>query len=156
MSRPATIQTAILAIRQKPTLQAAILYAALAQLAMPIGGCRSARQEPKADVELRTRDLESAATQVTDSVQSHFLQVKERTAAGTLSEGVRNTLGNSFADDAKQVEAPAAKGAAARAPAAAARFPRALEHDDAVRFRRLKTAIERANADVERHRPRSR
>ena len=42
-----------------------------------------------------------------------------------------------------------------RRPAANARLPRTLDPVDAVRFGRLKAAIESANAEIERQRPRS-
>jgi hypothetical protein len=145
------------ALRQKAMLHTASRHAALAQLALVIGGCQSARQESKSDLELRTPALESEAAQVTDSVQSSFLQARERAAAGTLSDAAPKASGS----PAAPAKAAAPKGAAptAAAPAqptsAGARPSRALDPADTVRFRRLKTAIERANAEVERHRPRA-
>jgi hypothetical protein len=125
---------------------------ARAALALALSACPSARQEPKSDAE-RSRE---PAQQVGDRVQSSVLQVRERAAAGELRAADTAALNGSFADNLEHTAPPAVPRAAAiPGTRTTPSSPRALGSSDAVRFGRLKAAIERANAEVERHRPRS-
>ncbi|MEO8185718.1 MAG: hypothetical protein ABI895_43490 [Deltaproteobacteria bacterium] len=126
----------------------------MAQLALLVSACQSARHEPSSETELRSRELPSNVEHVSDEVQSSFLQIRERAAAGELSAADRAQLNSSFSDHLRPAEpapaAPKASAAPAKARAATAGSTRALANADAARFGRLRAAIERANAAVER------
>jgi hypothetical protein len=125
--------------------------AAVVQLILVISACQSARKETKPDTEV-PREREAEVEPVRDSVQSSVLEVRERTAAGDLGATHRAARkGSVAAAAAAQPNAPAATPPSP----AVANHPRALNKSDTIRFGRLKAAIERANAEIERHRPRS-
>jgi hypothetical protein len=125
--------------------------AAVVQLVLVISACQSARKESKPDTE-RSREREAEVEPVRDSVQSSVLEVRERTSAGDLGAADRAVRTGSV--PATAPEQPDAPAVTPRSPAAA-NHPRALSKSDTLRFGRLKAAIERANAEIERHRPRS-
>jgi hypothetical protein len=142
---------------------------AVALLAFVTNACQSARETPKSEAEQRSLEFQSAAQGLSDRVHSGFAEVRERAAAGEVSAADRVKLSASFADVLKQqapavaaVAPPSDLSSAAPTPRAVTRVAapllpplRKLEGSDAERFVRLKAAIERANAEVERHRPRS-
>jgi len=138
---------------------AAVCPAAVAQLALVVSACQSARQEHGSEAELRSRELPSNVGQRSAEMQSSFLEIRERAPAGELSAADRAQQNSSFSDHlqpaAPAPAAPTASAASAKARAATATSPRALANADAIRFGRLRAAIERANALVERRGPRS-
>jgi len=145
---------------------------AVALLTFATNGCQSARETPKSEAEQRSLEAQSAADGLSDRVHASFAQFRERAPAGELSSADRARQRASIADVMKEqaAQAPAVAALAPPSDLANARpTPRAvtrvaapllppmrkLEGSDAERFARLKAAIERANAEVERHRPRA-
>ena len=131
--------------------RAAMMQLVLGQLVLGLSACQSARKQPKTDSEV-SRAREAQVEPIRDSVQSSVLEVRERTAASDRNTAGRTALTDSFT--AEPPQEPAAPAATPPSPAAS-NGPRALGKADAMRFGRLKAAIERANAEIERHRPRS-
>jgi hypothetical protein len=126
--------------------------------ALVVSACQSARREANPEADQPSREVPSNAAGASDNVQSRLLPMRDRAAAGELSAAGRAQLSEPASGTPKQAQAPAPSAALVpgpNSPRAPAGSPRALKQSDVVRFGQLKAAIERANAEVERHRPRS-